>query len=47
MPAFVAALPSFALRVFAHEATRRALSTAAAGLLVGAISEAVWPRSRS
>lgn len=44
---FIAALPGFVVRVAAHEATRRALATAVAGVIVGAFSEAVWPKPRT
>ena len=37
------AKPSYIKRVIEHESTRKATAAAAAGLLIAAISEALWP----
>ena len=37
--------PSFWRRLIDNESTRRGLATAAAGILIAAITEVVWPSS--
>lgn len=39
----VTAAPTFLTRVAAHDATRKGLAGAAAGLLVAVVSEVLWP----
>lgn len=45
MSQLIAAAPVFLRRVLAHDATRKGLASAAAGVLVAAVCEAVWPTS--
>ena len=35
--------PSFFDRVISNDSTKKGLATAAAGLLIGIITEAIWP----
>ena len=35
--------PSFFDRVISNDSTRRGIATAAAGVLIGVITEAIWP----
>ena len=35
--------PSYITRVIPHDSTRKATAAAAAGILIAAISEALWP----
>lgn len=37
--------PSFIDRVISNDSTRKGLAAAAAGILIGVISEAIWPKS--
>ncbi len=36
---------SYLARVMAHDSTRRGIAAAAAGVIVGALCEALWPTS--
>ena len=37
--------PSFFERVMSNDSTRRGLAAAAAGILIGVLSEAIWPKA--
>ena len=39
----VTTAPSFLSRIASHDATRKGLAGAAAGLLVAVVSEVIWP----
>lgn len=45
MSQIIAAAPIFIRRVLAHEATRKGVASAAAGVLVATVCEALWPTS--
>lgn len=45
MSRLIIAAPVFLRRVLAHEATRRGVASAAAGVLVAAVCESLWPSS--
>lgn len=45
MTQIIVAAPAFLRRVLAHDAARKGLISAAAGLLVAAACEVAWPSS--
>jgi hypothetical protein len=46
MNQIISSTPAFLRRVLAHDAAQKGLLSAAAGLLVAAVCESVWPSAR-